>query len=59
LNFQAEKPLLEDHLLNNDYGSGLNAAVYGLNGDKKPEIVVANKNGVFHFGNILKWVSGL
>ena len=49
-----KEPLFTEHIIDNDSGSGLNITVHDMNGDKKPDIVVANKNGVFLFENNLK-----
>ena len=47
-------PFYKEHIIDSDSGSGLNIAVHDMNGDKKPDIIVANKNGVFLFENQLK-----
>lgn len=47
-------PYFKEHVIDNDSGSGLNLAVHDMNGDKKPDIIIANKNGVFLFENQLK-----
>ena len=49
-----KEPLFKEHIIDNDSGSGLNITVQDMNSDKKPDIVVANKNGVFLFENHLK-----
>ena len=49
-----KEPLFKEHIIDNDSGSGLNITVQDMNGDRKPDIVVANKNGVFLFENYLK-----
>lgn len=41
-------------MIDNDSGAGLNIMVYDMNGDRKPDIVIANKNGVFLFENQIK-----
>jgi hypothetical protein len=46
-----EKPHYKEHLIDSDSGAGLNIAVGHMNKDKKPDIVIANKNGVFLFEN--------
>jgi hypothetical protein len=46
-------PYFTEHLIDSDSGAGLNITVYDMNADKKPDIVVANKNGVFLFENKL------
>lgn len=49
-----QEPYYKEHLIDNDSGAGLNIAVHDMNGDRKPDIVIANKNGVFLFENQLK-----
>jgi hypothetical protein len=48
-----QAPYFKEHVIDNDSGAGLNIAVRDMNGDKKPDIIVANKNGVFLFENKL------
>jgi hypothetical protein len=38
-------------LIDDDSGAGLNIVVQDMNGDQKPDIVIANKNGVFVLEN--------
>lgn len=40
-------PYFQEHVIDNDSGSGLNVTVHDMNRDGKPDIIVANKNGVF------------
>lgn len=47
-------PYYKEHLIDTDSGAGLNIAVHDMNGDRKPDIIIANKNGVFLFENHLK-----
>jgi hypothetical protein len=47
-------PYWKEHVIDHDSGSGLNIVVQDVNGDKKPDIVTANKYGVFLFENNLK-----
>lgn len=49
-----KEPYYKEHVIDNDSGSGLNVTVQDMNGDKKPDIIVANKNGVFLFENKIK-----
>ncbi len=49
-----QEPYYKEHLIDSDSGAGLNIAVHDMNGDRKPDIVIANKNGVFLFENKLK-----
>lgn len=44
----------KEYVIDNDSGAGLNIVVQEMNLDKKPDLVVANKNGVFFFENALK-----
>ncbi|WP_057940141.1 FG-GAP repeat domain-containing protein [Algoriphagus resistens] len=47
-------PFFEEHIIDNDSGAGLNIAVEDLNKDRKPDIIIANKNGIFLFENQMK-----
>ncbi|QMW00613.1 FG-GAP repeat domain-containing protein [Spirosoma foliorum] len=47
-------PYYKEHVIDNDSGAGLNIVTHDMNGDKKPDIVIANKNGVFLFENKVK-----
>ncbi|NIJ52782.1 hypothetical protein FHS68_001952 [Dyadobacter arcticus] len=47
-------PYFIEHQIDKDSGSGLNVTVEDMNGDKQPDIIVANKNGVFLFENFLE-----
>ncbi len=47
-------PYFTEHIIDNDSGAGLNITVQDMNGDRKPDIVVANKNGVFLFENKIR-----
>lgn len=44
----------KEHLIDQDSGAGLNITVMDVNKDKKPDIIISNKNGVFLFENQLK-----
>lgn len=46
-----EPPYFKEHLIDSDSGAGLNIVAEDINNDKKPDIVIANKNGVFLFQN--------
>lgn len=50
----AQKPYWKEYQIDNDSGAGLNIVAKDINKDKKIDIVVANKNGVFLFENMLK-----
>ncbi len=47
-------PYWQEHLIDHDSGSGLNIVAQDVNGDRKLDLVVANKNGVFLFENKMK-----
>lgn len=47
-------PFYRERIIDNDSGAGLNITVRDMNGDRRPDIVTANKNGVFLFENRLK-----
>jgi hypothetical protein len=49
-----QAPYWKEHLIDNDSGAGLNIVAQDINGDRKPDIVIANKNGVFLFENRMK-----
>ncbi len=47
-------PYFIEHIIDNDSGAGLNIITKDMNKDKKLDVVVANKNGVFLFENYIK-----
>lgn len=47
-----KEPYFKEHIIDNDSGAGLNITVHDMN--RKPDIVIANKNGVFLFENQMK-----
>jgi hypothetical protein len=49
-----KQPYWTEHVIDNDSGAGLNITVQDMNKDRKPDIIIANKNGVFLFENYLK-----
>ncbi|WP_149273134.1 FG-GAP repeat domain-containing protein [Pareuzebyella sediminis] len=49
-----QAPYFKEHLIDSDSGAGLNIAIADINDDTRPDIVIANKNGVFLFENYLK-----
>lgn len=49
-----KEPYYKEHVIDNDSGAGLNIVAQDMNGDRKPDIVIANKNGVFLFENVIK-----
>ncbi|MFY8011276.1 MAG: FG-GAP repeat domain-containing protein [Saprospiraceae bacterium] len=40
-------PYFGEHIIDYDSGAGLNIAVRDMNKDNKPDLIIANKNGVF------------
>ncbi|WP_086543028.1 FG-GAP repeat domain-containing protein [Algoriphagus antarcticus] len=48
------EPFFLEHIIDNDSGAGLNITVEDMNKDQKPDIVIANKNGIFLFENQIK-----
>ncbi len=49
-----KQPYYKEHIIDNDSGAGLNITVQDINKDKKPDIIISNKNGVFLFENRIK-----
>ncbi|MBN8823516.1 MULTISPECIES: VCBS repeat-containing protein [unclassified Spirosoma] len=49
-----KEPYYKEHIIDTDSGSGLNVTVHDMNGDRKPDIIVSNKNGVFLLENKIK-----
>ena len=47
-------PYWKEHVIDTDSGAGLNIVVQDMNRDRKPDIVIANKNGVYLFKNRIK-----
>ncbi|WP_229311228.1 FG-GAP repeat domain-containing protein [Larkinella soli] len=47
-------PYYVEHVIDNDSGAGLNIVVRDMNNDRKPDIVVANKNGVYLLENRIR-----
>lgn len=47
-------PFYKEHSIDNDSGAGLNITIQDMNNDQKPDIVIANKNGIFLFENQMK-----
>lgn len=47
-------PFVREHIIDDDSGAGLNIAVADMNKDQKPDIIIANKNGIFLFENQIK-----
>ncbi len=46
-----QEPYYKEHFIDDDSGAGLNIVVADINQDQKPDIVIANKNGIFVFEN--------
>ncbi len=49
----AQKPYWKEYQIDNDSGAGLNIVAKDINKDKKIDIIVSNKNGVFLFENFI------
>ncbi|MRI01999.1 VCBS repeat-containing protein [Kriegella sp. EG-1] len=49
-----KEPYFKEHFIDSDSGAGLNIAIEDMNNDQKPDIIIANKNGVFLLENFLK-----
>ena len=49
-----KKPVWVQHKIDNDSGVGINLITRDINNDGWPDIVVANKKGVFYFENVMK-----
>ncbi len=47
-------PFWKEHEIDPESGVGINTVAEDMNGDGMPDIVVANKNGVFFFENLMK-----
>lgn len=50
-----KNPYWIEREIDDDSGIGLNTEVRDMNGDGKPDIVVANKKGVFFFENVMNF----
>lgn len=48
-----KKPYWTEHEIDDDSGIGLNTIAQDINNDNKPDIIVANKRGIFFFENIM------
>jgi hypothetical protein len=49
-----KKPYWIEHEIDNDSGVGINIIAEDMNKDGKPDIVIANKRGIFFFENTFK-----
>jgi hypothetical protein len=47
-------PYYRERVIDTDSGAGLNITAHDMNGDGRPDLLIANKNGVFLFENRLK-----
>jgi hypothetical protein len=45
-------PYFTPHQIDNDSGVGLHVVVQDMNKDKRKDIVISNKKGVFYFENV-------
>ncbi len=52
-----KQPYWTEYVIDNDSGAGLNITVQDMNKDRKPDIIIANKNGVFLFENNMRTIS--
>ncbi len=53
LEYRGEKPpVWIPHVIDNDSGVGLNNVVEDVNGDGLPDVVIANKKGIFYFERV-------
>ncbi len=50
-----QPPYYKEHIIDADSGAGLNIAVADMNNDGKSDIVIANKNGIFLFENMMDY----
>jgi len=48
-----KSPYWKEHLIDEDSGVGINIVAKDINNDGRPDIVIANKNGVFFFENMI------
>ncbi|MCO5237018.1 MAG: VCBS repeat-containing protein [Chitinophagaceae bacterium] len=50
-----QKPYWTEHVIDDDSGVGINIEVKDINGDNRPDIIIANKRGIFYFENVMEW----
>lgn len=48
-----KKPYWTEHEIDNDSGVGINLVAQDINSDGRPDIIVANKHGIFFFENTM------
>lgn len=48
-------PYWKEHLIDEDSGVGINIVAKDINNDRRPDIIIANKNGIFFFENMMDW----
>ncbi|MBX2920637.1 MAG: VCBS repeat-containing protein [Chitinophagaceae bacterium] len=48
-----KKPYWTEHLIDDDSGVGINLVAKDINGDNRPDIIVANKHGIYFFENLM------
>ncbi|MBW7893329.1 MAG: VCBS repeat-containing protein, partial [Chitinophagaceae bacterium] len=46
-------PYWKEHLIDEDSGVGINIVAKDINNDGRPDIIIANKNGIFFFENMM------
>jgi len=49
-----KQPFWTEHIIDDNSDAGLNIAVHDMNKDRKLDIIIANKNSVFLFENLMK-----
>ncbi|MES1219835.1 MAG: VCBS repeat-containing protein [Bacteroidota bacterium] len=50
-----KKPYWIEHEIDDDSGVGINIEAKDINGDGKPDIIIANKHGIYYFENTMTW----
>jgi hypothetical protein len=52
--YNPKAPYFTPHLVDDNSGAGLNIVAMDINKDKRTDIIIANKKGVFYFENTMK-----